>query len=174
MLLFHSISFPNAPTFYRLLKDNLGLESDCDWGVPLLKKPTDVAMRLLPPLGKRKPTKTVTKGTYYDYGHPGVVKSKVCSSSPNPLSSFIPPRYPFFSPQSQPTWSPPSPTPTSPPVTSRRAMTPGTSEDSTIPRSTGTSIFLSVKFNPFLAVLNFLLNPAVLNFLLNSFLAVLP
>ena len=25
----------------NISKDNLGLESDCDWGVPLFKKPSD-------------------------------------------------------------------------------------------------------------------------------------
>jgi len=46
-------------------KDNLGLESDCDWGVPLFQPPTD------------SPTPTeVPKGTYHDYKHPCVHKSK--------------------------------------------------------------------------------------------------
>lgn len=44
-------------------KDNLGLETDCDWGVPLLNKPSDTPKR-------------VAKGTYHNYNNPCMKKSQ--------------------------------------------------------------------------------------------------
>ena len=63
-ILLQSNSSPTHP------QDNLGLETDCDWGVPLLNPPSADAP---PPT----PSHKVPRGTYYDYKHPCVQKSKV-------------------------------------------------------------------------------------------------
>ena len=58
-------------------KHNLAIETECDWGVPMLTKPKDVvkdeAVAETPPDTK----KTVTKGTYHDYGCPCMKKAYV-------------------------------------------------------------------------------------------------
>ena len=57
--------------FARIMmhKDNLGVETDCSWGVPLMKKPSDTDSAPIP--------KKVPKGIYYDFNNPCVRKSEV-------------------------------------------------------------------------------------------------
>ncbi len=50
-------------------KDNLGVETECTWGVPSLTKPSRI---------QATPT-TAAKGTYHDYNNPCVRKDKVIS-----------------------------------------------------------------------------------------------
>ena len=52
-------------------QDNLGIESDCTWGVPTL--PNESGHLTNP---------AVTKGTYFDYKNPGVKKSEVSVNVP--------------------------------------------------------------------------------------------
>lgn len=66
-------------------KHNLGLETDCDWGVPLMTPPKDVILEK-DDLIVEKPVLTVTKGTYHDYSCPCIKTAEVrrissCSSS---------------------------------------------------------------------------------------------
>ena len=57
-------------------QDNLGLETDCDWGVPLLNKPSDTQKR-------------VVKGTYHDYDHPCMRKSEVRQHGISPTYDVV-------------------------------------------------------------------------------------
>ena len=68
-----------SPLKHTHTQDNLGLETDCDWGVPLLNPPSADAP---PPT----PSHKVPRGTYYDYKHPCVQKSKV--NQPSARSIF--------------------------------------------------------------------------------------
>ena len=71
--------------FARIMmhKDNLALERDCDWGVPLFSPPSEVQEVPLVELRVTKdqvvsnPRRAVAKGTYHDYNNPCVRKSKV-------------------------------------------------------------------------------------------------
>ena len=65
-------------------QDNLGLETDCDWGVPLLNPPSADAPPPTP-----TPSHKVPRGTYYDYKHPCVQKSKVKQPSARSTFHFI-------------------------------------------------------------------------------------
>ena len=71
--------------FARIMmhKDNLALERDCDWGVPLFSPPSELKEVPLVELGVTRdqvvsnPRRVVAKGTYHDYNNPCVRKSKV-------------------------------------------------------------------------------------------------
>ena len=62
-------------------KDNLALERDCDWGVPLLQPPTDHEETKMDSdssfaaVSEKKPR--VSKGTYHDYSCPCYKKTQV-------------------------------------------------------------------------------------------------
>ena len=79
--------------FARIMmhKDNLGLETDCDWGVPLLKPASDYKGDVMMQDIRHdqvvsKPTPRVPKGTYFDYKNPSVRKSKVGGACVTSLS----------------------------------------------------------------------------------------
>ena len=55
-------------------KHNLAIETECDWGVPMLTRPKDVVKNEVVADTKKK---TVTKGTYHDYGCPCMKKAYV-------------------------------------------------------------------------------------------------
>lgn len=63
--------------FARILmhKDNLGLETECDWGVPLFKPPSYVSTSDHTPSSK-----PVAVGTYHDYKNPCIKKSRNVSN----------------------------------------------------------------------------------------------
>lgn len=57
-------------------KDNLALEHDCDWGVPLMQKPS---------LARPAPEVSMAKRSYHGYTGPCVRKAQVCYHSMTPL-----------------------------------------------------------------------------------------
>ena len=79
--------------FLRIMmhKDNLALEHDCDWGVPLLKPPNIVT----------KQVSNVVEGTYHNIKRSCIQKTKVCYTTyiqtdsrvyrlkPIPLLSYV-------------------------------------------------------------------------------------
>ena len=65
--------------YFRIMmhKHNLAIETECDWGVPMLTKPSDVVKD---EAIVEKPVtikKTVTKGTYHDYSCPCIKKADI-------------------------------------------------------------------------------------------------
>ena len=64
--------------FARILmhKDNLALETQCDWGVPLLKPPSSADDRA-------SSSKPVVMGTYHDYNNPCVKRERNVSFTIN-------------------------------------------------------------------------------------------
>ena len=60
--------------FARIMmhKENLGLETDCDWGVPQMEKPAIDKPSLAKPAAHK-----VAKGTYHDYNNPCMQKSEI-------------------------------------------------------------------------------------------------
>ena len=75
-------------------KDNLALERDCDWGVPLFSPPSEAKELPMVELEVAKdqvvsaPRRVVAKGTYHDYSNPCVRKSKVSGCGRGGATSF--------------------------------------------------------------------------------------
>ena len=59
--------------FARIMmhKDNLALERECDWGVPLFKPPSEVTAN-----SRTSSNEPVAKGTYHDYNNPCVKRRR--------------------------------------------------------------------------------------------------
>ncbi len=76
--------------FFRIqmYKDNLAIETEGDWGVPLLTAPAPVLPRAAAP--------RVPKGTYHDYSRPGSFRSgsrEGVVTSPLPKAAALPDSY---------------------------------------------------------------------------------
>lgn len=75
-------------------KDNLALERDCDWGVPLFSPPSEAKELPMVELAMARdqvvsaPRRVVAKGTYHDYSNPCVRKSKVSGYGRGGATSF--------------------------------------------------------------------------------------
>jgi cathepsin X len=77
--------------FFRIqmYTDNLGIETDCDWGVPITPNISLASYTATAPSKEGKTYTTssrVTKGTFHDYSRPAIVKGNVHVPALAPLS----------------------------------------------------------------------------------------